>query len=693
MLAALTAWLVGATLGNHSRAAQALSALQLSKLLGAAIASAQQQASGKGGCQNPSRRRQLVAPPSPGKDISSYRLPDHSLPTGGKSRRRRASVAAAASASVAPNQPQMQQRWSMDALVGGSGTQQMVRAHPKPRTSVDFDASAPTSPAKGPRNASATSASRSQAAKQRRSRRSLADHRSAPQLGETSSSGSSSSTRRERRQQRERQWQPRMQRIASGQDLAELAMAGLHTTDASSPGSSSSRASCESDRSSAAAAPAEAADAQNGTRLSPAAAVSASTAASAAPAALSSWLPTLNLLPWAPLGSSASDADAASASEGAFAAGAGGPLDAATAALDAVSRWAASTGTVAAATLDSMLRPLIPGGGRPALDSLLWRSPSAPLEEPSGDAAAAAVSGCGLQHAPSAPAAVDRPAAADAAALPVARRRLSSSAASDRRRQSVDGVSARHYTHGGVTADPNRFQALENLAAAARLQSASSGACLPGLRSLEAGSTPLPGHPALASGTAGGAPLGADVGRCALASVGLDGDCPEVGAGPLVFVVGGAVCVSILQRPACPTTHGCLIQLSHPYPATASDPPLLSCCQPRCLQGIRGHVTDEHLLQFAAVVGEEACAAAAAELALPSAWADAGCLLGAAAGGGAGCSEEGWEQVICRSEGGLSYEVWRQPLRAGLYMYRSRTVFQGVSPRDLRPFHLDDHAR
>ena len=33
------------------------------------------------------------------------------------------------------------------------------------------------------------------------------------------------------------------------------------------------------------------------------------------------------------------------------------------------------------------------------------------------------------------------------------------------------------------------------------------------------------------------------------------------------------------------------------------------------------------------------------------------------------------------------------PCAGGLYMYRSRAVFEGVSPRDLRPFHLDDHAR
>ena len=112
----------------------------------------------------------------------------------------------------------------------------------------------------------------------------------------------------------------------------------------------------------------------------------------------------------------------------------------------------------------------------------------------------------------------------------------------------------------------------------------------------------------------------------------------------------------------------------------------------RRLQEIRDHITDEHLLQFAAVAGEEAARAAARELALPAAWAAPGSLLGPC-DASAACSDERWERVIERSEGGLSYEVWRQELRGGLYMYRSRALFAGVSPKDLRPFHLDDHAR
>ena len=127
------------------------------------------------------------------------------------------------------------------------------------------------------------------------------------------------------------------------------------------------------------------------------------------------------------------------------------------------------------------------------------------------------------------------------------------------------------------------------------------------------------------------------------------------------------------------------------------------------------------MLQFAAAINEEAAAAAAAQLALPAAWEHAGCLLGAADGGAAGCSEERWEQVgrgtvmpwaclllsppgtwkrasqpawlclqasfqppasphflpclppappglkvVSQSEGGLTYEVWRQSLRGEL---------------------------
>ena len=503
----LAAWAASWSLGGQSRAAQALSALQLSRLLGIALLqSAQQQQPGAGkldagkpdagepvGSQpaaagaaqasapsSPAQRRRL-APPSPGKDISSYRLPDRTLPSKGGKQQPAAAAAAAGAASQQPTaqQPAAAQRWSMDAAPSASRPQ--VRAHAKPRTSLDFDATPASPPAKASR--------RDRAAQQqlRRSRRSVADHRAAPRLAEGAEGAAPASGSPARR--REKQFRPRMQRIASGQELAELA-AGRRSTD-------SSCASSESGRSPTAAA------APGGVHPSLAAAVAAS-APAGGPAALSSWLPTRLLPAWAPEGGSGANASARGEPPTS-------PRDTAAAALDAVARWATSTGTAAAAwtgsALDAALRPLVPGGGPAALagaTSLLWRSPSAPQRATSagGEPPAAA----GLQTAPSAP----------LPKAPVSRR--GSHAGSDRRRLSVDGASPRHYTHGGVTADPNRLQALENLAAAARLQSCATLSRLG------------PGHVAVAAGgPAAGVPLGADAGASALASVGLDGDCPQVG--------------------------------------------------------------------------------------------------------------------------------------------------------------------
>ncbi len=45
------------------------------------------------------------------------------------------------------------------------------------------------------------------------------------------------------------------------------------------------------------------------------------------------------------------------------------------------------------------------------------------------------------------------------------------------------------------------------------------------------------------------------------------------------------------------------------------------------------------------------------------------------------------------SKPGLQYNAWRRPLRRGLYVYRSSTVVAGVTPRELRAFHLDDDVR
>lgn len=140
--------------------------------------------------------------------------------------------------------------------------------------------------------------------------------------------------------------------------------------------------------------------------------------------------------------------------------------------------------------------------------------------------------------------------------------------------------------------------------------------------------------------------------------------------------------------------------LSLPCPAAHISP----CCAQRnfqhfslVLQEIRDHVTDEHLLQFAAAAADDADAlAAATALALPLPWADDGCLMGAAdepEACGTDFDTADWELVMDREEGGLRYRVWRQLLRKGLYMYRAAARFADISAADLRPFHLDDDAR
>lgn len=548
-LALLAAWAVSWSLGGPSRAAQTLSALQLSRLLGVALlqsalrqhlvtlstlskSGGSQDSSGKAAAPTSPAQRRRQAPPSPGKDINSYRLPDHSL------RLKKQAAAPAAQQGSSPQQSaaNSQQRWSMDAVP--LSARQQVRALAKPRTSLDFDATPASPPPKGPRGGSAAAAQQLQ-----HSRGSVADHRAAPQLAEGGSggSGTSAGTSGSHGRRREKSFRPRMQRIASGQELAELA-AGRCSSESARTSSDSGHVCQTADGAQQAIV-----------HSSLAAAVAASAAAAAGPAALSSWLPTRLLPAW----SSAGSEDGSAAADGSAPAPADplataelptSPRQAAAAALDAVGRWAASTGTAAAAwtgsTLDAVLRPLIPGNGSAALASarsLLWRSPSTP--QGGASAGSEAGSASGLQPAPSAPLPTRRPA--------------HGSAGADRRRQSVDGVSPRHYTHGGVTADPNRLQALENLAAAARLQLCASRSRL---------GPPTPGHAAVAAGGAGcaGAPLGADAGASALASVGLDGDCPQVRQtmGRFVGSMGGSCCCCCFCCCA-----GCVRPSPHPTPS------------------------------------------------------------------------------------------------------------------------------
>jgi hypothetical protein len=126
-----------------------------------------------------------------------------------------------------------------------------------------------------------------------------------------------------------------------------------------------------------------------------------------------------------------------------------------------------------------------------------------------------------------------------------------------------------------------------------------------------------------------------------------------------------------------------------------------------CAPFIRAAVTDEHLLQLGALLGDAAAAAALAELGAPGPLGDAaGSLYGAAdaagaaavaadAQGDASAAAAGprWELVADHTRPGLAVRAWRAPLRGGLYLYRSEATIEGVAPADARPFHLDDQAR
>lgn len=101
-------------------------------------------------------------------------------------------------------------------------------------------------------------------------------------------------------------------------------------------------------------------------------------------------------------------------------------------------------------------------------------------------------------------------------------------------------------------------------------------------------------------------------------------------------------------------------------------------------------VTETHLLQFGAMLGEVSSRAA---------------LQQREAGGPVGHPDalygrpdtdafySPWEQVVCESTSSIRYWGWRRPLRNGLYMYMTRSVFLESTPSEVRQFMLDDTYR
>ena len=52
-----------------------------------------------------------------------------------------------------------------------------------------------------------------------------------------------------------------------------------------------------------------------------------------------------------------------------------------------------------------------------------------------------------------------------------------------------------------------------------------------------------------------------------------------------------------------------------------------------------------------------------------------------------------WELIVQERSPRLFYRAWRRPLRSGLFLYRTRAVFEGVGPAAVRAFHMGDLAR
>ncbi|KAF6258595.1 hypothetical protein COO60DRAFT_1101716 [Scenedesmus sp. NREL 46B-D3] len=108
------------------------------------------------------------------------------------------------------------------------------------------------------------------------------------------------------------------------------------------------------------------------------------------------------------------------------------------------------------------------------------------------------------------------------------------------------------------------------------------------------------------------------------------------------------------------------------------------------MQQVEQDVTETHLLQVGAMLGEASSRAA---------------LLAREAGGPVGhpgsfygsadtdAFLEPWELLVCESSSSVLYWAWRRPLRKGLYMYMTRSVFLGASPAELRAFMNDDAYR
>lgn len=105
---------------------------------------------------------------------------------------------------------------------------------------------------------------------------------------------------------------------------------------------------------------------------------------------------------------------------------------------------------------------------------------------------------------------------------------------------------------------------------------------------------------------------------------------------------------------------------------------------------LAGHVTEAHLLQFGAMIGEGSSLAALDARGAGAPLNGPGSLYGAS--DTPACAGP-WEPIVAEAAPGVAYWAWRRPVRRGLYMYMTRTLFGGASPAVVRSFMMDDGYR
>jgi hypothetical protein len=101
-------------------------------------------------------------------------------------------------------------------------------------------------------------------------------------------------------------------------------------------------------------------------------------------------------------------------------------------------------------------------------------------------------------------------------------------------------------------------------------------------------------------------------------------------------------------------------------------------------------INETHLLQVGAMLGEASSRAALLAKEAGGPVGHPGSFYGSA---DSDAFLEPWELLVCESSSSVLYWAWRRPLRKGLYMYMTRSVFIGASPAELRAFMNDDAYR